>query len=103
MGCYRMLEIPSYRVGGDGVENVGSKMKRSKRSRCSRYVVCHGAHAHLQLVPPLILAHPLPLLPMLALLPYNFLPAGVVFFIPILCVLTILSSCAHIVIVYLAW
>jgi hypothetical protein len=59
--------------------------------------------ADVQLVPPLILAHPLPLLPMLAMLPYNFLPAGVVFFIPILCVLTALSSCAHIVIVYLSW
>jgi len=56
-----------------------------------------------QLVPSLILAHPLPLLPLLALLPYNFLPAGVVFFIPIICILAVLSSCAHIVIVYLAW
>ena len=56
-----------------------------------------------QLIPPLILAHPLPLLPLLALLPYSFLPAGVVFFIPIICVLAILSSCAHIVIIYLAW
>lgn len=59
--------------------------------------------ANGQLIPPLILAHPLPLLPLLALLPYNFLPAGVVFFIPIICVLTVLSSCAHIVIVYLSW
>jgi amino acid permease len=50
-----------------------------------------------------MLAHPLPLLPLLALLPYNFLPAGVVFFIPIICILTVLSSCAHIVIVYLSW
>ncbi|CAD6583533.1 MAG: hypothetical protein TREMPRED_003587 [Tremellales sp. Tagirdzhanova-0007] len=57
----------------------------------------------IELVPPLILAHPLPLFPLLALLPYNFLPAGVVFFIPIICVLAILSSCAHIVIIYLAW
>ena len=51
----------------------------------------------------MILAHPLPLFPLLALLPYNFLPAGVVFFIPIICGLAVLSCCAHIVIVYLAW
>nr|XP_031859917.1 uncharacterized protein CI109_004766 [Kwoniella shandongensis]KAA5526989.1 hypothetical protein CI109_004766 [Kwoniella shandongensis] len=57
----------------------------------------------LELIPPLVLAHPLPLLPLLALLPYNFLPAGVVFFVPLLCILAILSACAHIVIVYLAW
>lgn len=40
---------------------------------------------------------------MLSLLPYNFLPAGVVFFVPAIGVLATLSSCAHIVIVYLAW
>ncbi|OCF33187.1 hypothetical protein I316_05232 [Kwoniella heveanensis BCC8398] len=57
----------------------------------------------IELIPSLVLAHPLPLLPLLALLPYNFLPAGVVFFIPIFCVLAVLSACAHIVIVYLAW
>ncbi|WVW81640.1 hypothetical protein I302_103635 [Kwoniella bestiolae CBS 10118] len=57
----------------------------------------------LELIPPLILAHPLPLLPLLALLPYNFLPAGVIFFVPVFCVLALLSACAHIVIVYLAW
>lgn len=57
----------------------------------------------LQIIPPLILAHPMPLLPLLALLPYNFLPAGVVFFIPIYCVLVALSVAGHIVIVYLAW
>ncbi|KAK8844638.1 hypothetical protein IAR55_006485 [Kwoniella newhampshirensis] len=44
------------------------------------------------LIPPMVLAHPLPLLPLLALLPYNFLPAGVVFFVPVLCVLALLSS-----------
>jgi amino acid permease len=43
------------------------------------------------------------MLPLLGMLPYNFLPAGVAFFIPALCVLTALSACAHIVIVYLAW
>lgn len=57
----------------------------------------------LQLIPPLMLSHPLPLLPLLALLPYNFLPAGVVFFVPVICILALLSVCAHIVIVYLAW
>ncbi|EIW73157.1 hypothetical protein TREMEDRAFT_42213 [Tremella mesenterica DSM 1558] len=56
-----------------------------------------------ELIPPLMLAHPLALFPLLAILPYNFLPAGVVFFIPILCVLVVLSCCAHIVIVYLSW
>lgn len=43
------------------------------------------------------------MLPLLGVLPYDFLPAGVVFFIPVLCILTVLSACAHIVIVYLAW
>ncbi|TYJ57562.1 hypothetical protein B9479_001644 [Cryptococcus floricola] len=57
----------------------------------------------IELIPSIILSHPLPLLPLLALLPYNFLPAGVVFFIPIICVLALLSICAHIVIVYLSW
>lgn len=57
----------------------------------------------MQLIPSLILSHPLPLLPLLALLPYNFLPAGVVFFVPVICILALLSVCAHIVIVYLAW
>ncbi|ORX34982.1 hypothetical protein BD324DRAFT_582450 [Kockovaella imperatae] len=56
-----------------------------------------------ELVAPLVLAHPLPLLPFLSAIPSDFLPAGVVFFIPIYCVLIALSSCAHIVIVYLAW
>jgi hypothetical protein len=50
----------------------------------------------------LILAHPLPLLPLLPGLPYDLLPGGVVLFIPITCVLAGLSACAHIVIVYLA-
>lgn len=49
------------------------------------------------------MAHGLPMLPLLGMLPYNFLPAGVVLFIPALCILTALSACAHIVIVYLAW
>ncbi|WVQ85530.1 hypothetical protein IAT38_007696 [Cryptococcus sp. DSM 104549] len=57
----------------------------------------------IELIPYLILSHPLPLLPLLALLPYNFLPAGVVFFVPVICVLALLSVCAHIVIVYLSW
>lgn len=57
----------------------------------------------IQLIPPLILSHGLPMLPLLGMLPYNFLPAGVVFFIPALCILVALSACAHIVIVYLAW
>ena len=56
-----------------------------------------------QLIPPLILAHPLAIFPLLAYLPYNFLPAGVVFFIPVLSVLAVLSACAQIVIVYLSW
>jgi hypothetical protein len=51
----------------------------------------------------LVLAHPLALFPLLAILPYSFLPAGVVFFIPVLSVLAILSACAQIVIVYLSW
>lgn len=62
-----------------------------------------GADSTMQLIPSLILSHPLPLLPLLALLPYNFLPAGVVFFVPVICILALLSVCAHIVIVYLAW
>jgi len=49
------------------------------------------------------LAHPLAIFPLLAYLPYNFLPAGVVFFIPVLSVLAVLSACAQIVIVYLSW
>ncbi|KAK4684601.1 hypothetical protein P7C73_g5568, partial [Tremellales sp. Uapishka_1] len=57
----------------------------------------------IEIIPSLILAHPLPLLPLLALLPYNFLPGGVVIFVPVFCVLAILSACAHIVIVYLTW
>ncbi|KAL7420299.1 hypothetical protein Q5752_005268 [Cryptotrichosporon argae] len=56
-----------------------------------------------EIIPNLILAHPLPLLPLLCLLPYNFLPAGVVLFVPFFCILAALSTCAHIVIVYLAW
>lgn len=36
-------------------------------------------------------------------MPYDFLPAGVALFIPLLCVIAMLSACAHIVIVYLAW
>lgn len=59
--------------------------------------------ANAQLIPPLILAHPLALFPALAAIPHDFLPAGVALFIPLLCVIAVLSSCAHIVIVYLAW
>jgi len=57
----------------------------------------------LQLIPPLILAHPLAIFPILAYLPFNFLPAVVVFFIPVLSVLAVLSASAQIVIVYLSW
>lgn len=52
---------------------------------------------------PLILAHPLALFPALSAVPQSFLPAGVALFIPAFCVLAVLSACAHIVIVYLAW
>lgn len=36
-------------------------------------------------------------------MPQSFLPAGVALFIPVFCILSVLSACAHIVIVYLAW
>jgi len=109
-------EIEEGVVSDPGEPLVGGRRRRRRRRRFDEDVeqkemslfevscVRHGSlGADGQLVPPLILAHPLPLLPMLAMLPYNFLPAGVVFFIPIICVLTALSSCAHIVIVYLSW
>ncbi|WWC57955.1 uncharacterized protein I303_100490 [Kwoniella dejecticola CBS 10117] len=79
--------------------------RKARRRRSSRWNDSEEKEEKglLELIPPLILAHPLPLLPLLALLPYNFLPAGVVFFVPVFCVLALLSTCAHIVIVYLAW
>lgn len=36
-------------------------------------------------------------------MPNDFLPAGVALFVPLFCVLALLSACAHVVIVYLAW
>ncbi|WWC85660.1 uncharacterized protein L201_000526 [Kwoniella dendrophila CBS 6074] len=78
----------------------GSKRRRRKRWNDNEEKEEKGL---LEIIPSLILAHPLPLLPLLALLPYNFLPAGVVFFVPVFCILALLSACAHIVIVYLAW
>ncbi|OWZ63126.1 hypothetical protein AYX14_03681 [Cryptococcus neoformans] len=76
---------------------------RGGRRRARRYKEEATERGLLELIPSLILSHPLPLLPLLALLPYNFLPAGVVFFVPVICILALLSVCAHIVIVYLAW
>ncbi|KLT38999.1 hypothetical protein CC85DRAFT_209668 [Cutaneotrichosporon oleaginosum] len=61
------------------------------------------AQTLIQLIPPLVLAHPLALFPALAAIPHDFLPAGVALFVPLLCVLALLSACAHIVIVYLGW
>ncbi|BEI79948.1 hypothetical protein CcaverHIS002_0104770 [Cutaneotrichosporon cavernicola] len=62
-----------------------------------------GERALWELVPALVLAHPLALFPALAAIPHDFLPAGVALFVPLLCVLALLSACAHIVIVYLGW
>ncbi|KIR56296.1 hypothetical protein I315_01361 [Cryptococcus gattii Ru294] len=76
---------------------------RAGRRRGRRYKEEATERGLLELIPSLMLSHPLPLLPLLALLPYNFLPAGVVFFVPVICILALLSVCAHIVIVYLAW
>ncbi|WRT63511.1 uncharacterized protein IL334_000416 [Kwoniella shivajii] len=91
----------------DVAELLVSGSRRNGRKRRRRRYNDDGEDKEekglLELIPPLILAHPLPLLPLLALLPYNFLPAGVVVFVPIFCVLALLSACAHIVIVYLAW
>ncbi|WVO17885.1 hypothetical protein L204_105583 [Cryptococcus depauperatus] len=79
-------------------------VRRRRRARARRWRDNEKQEAGLlEVIPSLILSHPLPLLPLLALLPYNFLPAGVVLFIPIISVLSLLSVCAHIVIVYLAW
>lgn len=62
-----------------------------------------GEKSLLELVAPLVLAHPLALFPALASVPNDFLPAGVALFVPLFCVVALLSACAHIVIVYLAW
>lgn len=50
-----------------------------------------------------MLAHPLALFPALSNVPTEFLPAGVALFVPLFCVIAVLSACAHIVIVYLSW
>jgi len=50
-----------------------------------------------------VLAHPLALFPVLSNVSTEFLPAGVALFVPLFCVIAVLSACAHIVIVYLAW
>jgi hypothetical protein len=57
---------------------------------------------HPQLIPPLILSHPLFLLPIIPLLPNAFLPAGVIIFVPAIVAIAGLSACANIVAVYLA-
>jgi hypothetical protein len=56
----------------------------------------------VQLVAPIILAHPLALLPIIPLLPHSFLPAGVALFIPIFVASAGLSACSHVVVVYLS-
>ncbi|WVQ64648.1 uncharacterized protein L199_002815 [Kwoniella botswanensis] len=92
-------------VNGSGSGSSSRNKRKVRRTRRGRWNEGEEKEEKglLELIPPLILAHPLPLLPLLALLPYNFLPAGVVFFVPVFCVLALLSACAHVVIVYLAW
>ncbi|WVR03319.1 hypothetical protein IAU60_000310 [Kwoniella sp. DSM 27419] len=96
------LESDGFAGVGEPLVSRGSRARGRRRRRWNSEEE-KQEKGLLELIPPLVLAHPLALLPLLALLPYNFLPAGVVFFIPIFCVLAVLSACAHIVIVYLAW
>ncbi|GHJ88664.1 hypothetical protein NliqN6_5066 [Naganishia liquefaciens] len=84
----------------------GSKRQRhgkKKRWKEAEEELQRGGNRSLaELVAPIILAHPLALLPLIPLLPYSFLPAGVVLFVPVFVAIAGLSACAHVVVVYLS-
>ncbi|WOO82472.1 uncharacterized protein LOC62_04G005960 [Vanrija pseudolonga] len=90
-------------VSGEEIDPAQPLVRGGRRRRKWEQEPGDGDKGLFELIPPLILAHPLALFPALAAVPYDFLPAGVALFVPVFCVLAALSLCAHIVIVYLAW
>ncbi|KAL1408755.1 hypothetical protein Q8F55_005568 [Vanrija albida] len=90
-------------VSGEEIDQSQPLVRGGRRRRKWEQEPGDGDKGLFELIPPLILAHPLALFPALAAVPYDFLPAGVALFVPVFCVLAALSLCAHIVIVYLAW
>ncbi|GMK58416.1 hypothetical protein CspeluHIS016_0504480 [Cutaneotrichosporon spelunceum] len=95
------LELDEDLEWDDEWDDAGSDEPLVRRRR--RGDETPGERALWELVAPLVLAHSLALFPALAAIPHDFLPAGVALFVPLLCIIALLSACAHVVIVYLGW
>ncbi|KAJ9123916.1 hypothetical protein QFC22_000706 [Naganishia vaughanmartiniae] len=88
--------------GSSGLNGKITSKKKAKWKEAEDELRRGGNRSLAELVAPIILAHPLALLPIIPLLPYSFLPAGVVLFVPVFVAIAGLSACAHVVVVYLS-